>query len=58
MIPIHLLGLLASSTLYTSQEIPHPWSTPQVILHTWESLSDTLHLDFSSQRFTNDFTKS
>ena len=47
MVPIHPLGLLAPSTLYTLQEIPH----------TWESLSDITHLDFSSQRFTNEDRK-
>ena len=44
MVPIHPLGLLAPSTLYTSQEISHSWTTPQVIPHIWET---------SSQRFTN-----
>ena len=44
MVPIHPLGLLAPSTLYTSQEISHSWTIPQVIPHTWET---------SSQRFTN-----
>ena len=53
MVPIHPLGLLAPCTLYNSQEIPHSWITPQVIPHIWESLSDTSHLHFSSQRFTN-----
>ena len=57
MVPIHNLGLLASSTLYNSQEVPYSWTSPQVILHTWESLSDTSHLDFSSQRFTNEDKK-
>ena len=55
--PINPLGLLALSILYTSQEIPHSWTTPQVIPHTWESQSDTLHLDFSSHRFTNEDNK-
>ena len=36
----------------------HSWTTLQVIPRTWESLSDTSHLDSSSQRFTNNFTKS
>ena len=57
MVPIHPLGLLAPSTLYKPQEIPHSWITPQVIPHTWECLSDTSHLDSSSQRFTNEDNK-
>ena len=47
MVPVHPLGLLALSTLYISQKISHSWTTPQVILHTWESLSDTSYLDSS-----------
>ena len=47
MVPIHHLGLLAPSTLYTSQEISQPWTTPQVIPHTWETFS---------QRFTNEWS--
>ena len=57
MVLIHPLGLFAPSTLYNSQEIPHSWTTPQVIPHTWEFLSDITHLDFSSQRFTNEDRK-
>ena len=53
MVPIYPLGLLTLSTLYKPQEISHSWITPQVIPHTWESLSGTSHLDSSSQRFTN-----
>ena len=41
MVPIHPFGLLAPSTLYTSQEISHSWTTPQVIPHTWETSSQT-----------------
>ena len=48
---------MAPSTLYNPQEILHSWTTPQVIPHTWESLSDTSHLDSSSQRFTNEDNK-
>ena len=47
MVPIHPLGILASSTLYTSQKISLSWTTPQVIPHTWET---------SSQRFTNEWS--
>ena len=35
----------------------HSWTISQVILHTWESLSDTSHLDSSSQGFTNEDNK-
>ena len=48
MVPIHPFELLAQSTLYKPQEILHSWITHQVIPHTWESLSDTSHLDFFS----------
>ena len=49
MVPIHPLGLLAPSTLYTSQELSHSWTTSQVIPLTWEN---------SSQRYTKiDLTK-
>ena len=57
MVSIHLLGLFAPSTFYNSQEISYSWTTSQVILNTWESLSDISHLDFSSQRFTNEDKK-
>ena len=57
MVPIHLLGLLAPSALYKPKEIPYSWITPQMIPHTWESLSDASHLDSSSQRFTNEDSK-
>ena len=57
MVPIHHLGLLALGTFYNPQEIAHSWTTPQVIPHTWESLNDTSHLDFSSQIFTNEDKK-
>ena len=53
MVPIHHFILLIQSTFYNSQEIPHSWTTPQVIPYTWKSVSDNTHLDFSSQRFTN-----
>ena len=57
MVPIYPLGLLAPSTLYKPQEILHSLITPQVIPHTWESLSDISHLDSFSQRFTNEDNK-
>ena len=57
MVPIHPFELLAQSTLYKPQEILHSWITPQVIPHTWESLSDISNLDSSSQRFTNEDNK-
>ena len=57
MVPINPLGLFAPSTLYNSQEISHSWITSQVIPYTWESLSDTTHVDFFSQRFTNEDKK-
>ena len=57
MVLIHPLGLLAPSTLYNSQEIPHFWTTHQVMPHTWEFLSDTSYLDFFSQEFINEDKK-
>ena len=57
MVPIKPLEILVLSTFYNLQEISHSWTTPLVIPHTWESLSDTSHLDFSSQRFINEDRK-
>ena len=53
MVPINPLGLLAPNTIYNPQEMFYSWTTLQVIPSTWESLSDTSHLDFSSQIFIN-----
>ena len=57
MVPIHPFRLLAPRTLYNPQKIPHSWTNSQVIPHTWEFLSDTSHLDSSSQIFTNEDNK-